>query len=540
MRAQRKPRLGLIYLRQSRHKSYERTASPEVQEDECRRLPEIQSCDEVVVFKDLDLSGGSSKRRNGWKSLRSRLDQVRPDETEVVLALYDQSRSFRNTTEALELYALLEQRPWIDVAFVHGKFDRSPVGEFSYTTLAAAHAMERKMTATKIREAKRYASAHGEAVGPLIAGLKWSGEGVDRTVVEDDEFAPLVRRVFTEYATGRYSARTLAERLNAEGAILPANTGPKEQRGKGWHGDTIMQMLGNVAYIGKTYSESRRYRQGDLIDAQWPALIDMETWEAVQRVRERQRRGTGGGSGPRPPRSYTFQGLLRCTCGRRMTVHRWGQRVYYRCRGADSPDRCQVRMVRESDLVAWAEAVMDWLEEHTPERFAERAGDLGGRDRDEAAAALQNVDESLRRADFMFYTAKRWTEEQYLAELDRLQAIRAELSHAVKPTRPPLTFTGVLDAWASGDPQTRLGLLREVFEALDVDGGLIVAYVPRSDRAAEVVSLFGDTWQPRSERDSNPRSELTPLTAFPVRRPRPTRRSLRRGLYRGAALRTER
>jgi hypothetical protein len=170
-----------------------------------------------------------------------------------------------------------------------------------------------------------------------------------------------------------------------------------------------------------------------------------------------------------------------------------------------------------------------------PERFAERAGDVGGRDCDEAAAALQNVDESLRRADFMFYTAKRWTEEQYLAELDRLQAIRDELSRAARPTRPPLTFTSVLDAWASGDPQTRLGLLREVFEALDVDGGLIVAYVPRSDRAAEVVSLFGDTWQPRSERDSNPRSRLSPLTAFPVRRPRPARRSLRRGLYPGPA-----
>ena len=31
----------------------------------------------------------------------------------------------------------------------------------------------------------------------------------------------------------------------------------------------------------------------------------------------------------------------------------------------------------------------------------------------------------------------------------------------------------------------------------------------------------------RSERDSNPRDELTPSTAFPVRRPRPARRSLR-------------
>jgi Resolvase, N terminal domain len=134
--------LGLIYIRQSRHKKYERTVSPEVQEQECRELPEIQACSDVIVYKDLDLSGGSIKRRKAWLTLRARLESIRKDER-VVLALYDQSRSFRNTAEALELYALLEQMPWIDVVFVHGTFDRSPIGEFSYTTLAAAHALER-------------------------------------------------------------------------------------------------------------------------------------------------------------------------------------------------------------------------------------------------------------------------------------------------------------------------------------------------------------------------------------------------------------
>ena len=78
---------------------------------------------------------------------------------------------------------------------------------------------------------------------------------------------------------------------------------------------------------------------------------------------------------------------------------------------------------------------MAWLEEQTPEeRFAKRASDVGGRDRDEAAAALHNVEESLRRADFMLYTAGRRSEEQYLAELGRLQGIRDELAQAVRPT----------------------------------------------------------------------------------------------------------
>ena len=481
-------RLGLIYLRQSRHKKYERTVSPEVQEQETRDLPAIRECDEVVVYKDLDLSGGSSKRRKDWLALRARLESVRKDE-HVVLALYDQSRSFRNTTEALELYALLEQRPWIDVVFVHGTFDRSPIGEFSYTTLAAAHALERRMVATKIREAKRYASEHGEAVGPLPAGYKWSGDGVDRCVVIDEETAPLVRRVFAEYATGKYSARVLGHRLNAEGVILPANTGPKEHRGKGWHGDTIMQMLGNVAYIGKTYSQSRRHQQGDLIDGNWPALIDMNTWEAVQRQRALHRRKGGRTGIGSERRHYTFQGLLRCICGRRLAVHYVKGSAYYRCRGGDAPDRCQARGLREEALLPWARAVVAGLDGLAPASFRDQAESLAS-DHDATPEAVRNVEESLRRADFMFYSAKRWDEDHYLAEVARLAAIRDELAQAVAPSRPPLDFTGVLAAWDGGDTVVRRQLLAQLFDALDVEDGEVVSYLPRSDRAAEVAALI--------------------------------------------------
>lgn len=432
-----------------------------------------------MVYKDLDLSGGSSKRRKDWL-LRGRLEAVRKDET-VVLALYDQSRSFRNTAEALELYALLEQRPWIEVVFVHGNFDRSPIGEFSYTTLAAAHALERRMTATKIREAKRYATEHGEAVGPLAAGLKWSGDGVDRCVVVNEEAAPLGRRVFAEYATGKYSARVLGHRLNAKGAILPGT--------KGWHGDTIMQMLGNVAYIGKTYSISRRYQQGELIDAKWPALIDMETWEAVQRQRALHRRKGGRTGIGSERRHYTLQGLLPCVCGRRLTIHNIKGTVYYYCRGGDAPDRCPARGLREEVILPWARAVMAGLDGLAPASFRGQAEALAA-DHDATPDALRNVEEFLRRADFMSYSAKRWDEDHYMAEVARLSAIRDELAQSLRPELPPLDFTGVLAAWDSGDPVVRRQLLTQHFDALDVEDGEVVSYLPRSDRTAEVVTLM--------------------------------------------------
>ncbi|HXM56320.1 MAG TPA: recombinase family protein, partial [Candidatus Dormibacteraeota bacterium] len=291
-------RVALIYVRQSRHKDYERTVSPEVQEAHCHALPAVRSCDEVEVYRDLDRSGSSVKKRPDWRRFVDRIVELRP----AVIAINDQSRTFRNTAESLEFYALMERLPEVEVVFHVGHFERSPAGEFTWTTMAAAHTMERKMTGAKIREAKRYAASQGEMVGAVPAGYRWEGTGRGRKLVIDDQVAPLVRRVFEEYAAGKYSTRDIARRLNAEGAVLPRFAG-------GWRADTVAQLLGNVAYIGKTYA-NRTHREGPLLDALWPALIDQETWDLVQRYRQTR---YGGGGGRKPVselRSYVFQGLL--------------------------------------------------------------------------------------------------------------------------------------------------------------------------------------------------------------------------------------
>jgi len=118
---------ALIYVRQSRSKSYEHSVSPEVQEEACRRLPAVHRCEQVDVFTDLDISGGKRARR-GYDAMLARIRAGGVD----VIAFYDQSRAFRSSLIAAEFKALLEEpaHKAIDVAFVHGTFDRSPVGGF--------------------------------------------------------------------------------------------------------------------------------------------------------------------------------------------------------------------------------------------------------------------------------------------------------------------------------------------------------------------------------------------------------------------------
>src|SRR5471032_1233286 len=110
------PTTALIYVRQSRHKEGERTVSPEVQEQHCRALPAVAACDQIEVFSDLDVSGGKLKGRKAFLAL---IDRVKGGVS--VVAAYDQSRGFRNTSDALDFYALMEKRPETEVVFVHGR-----------------------------------------------------------------------------------------------------------------------------------------------------------------------------------------------------------------------------------------------------------------------------------------------------------------------------------------------------------------------------------------------------------------------------------
>ena len=470
---------ALIYVRQSRHRDYERTVSPEVQEQACRALAAVRRCDTAEVYCDLDKSGKTVAQRPEFVRFLNRIQADPP----AVIAVYDQSRTFRNTSEALDFYALMERLPEIEVAFHMGHFERSPAGEFTWTTMAAAHTMERRMTGAKIREAKGYAIAKGEMVGAVPAGYLLEGEGRDRRVVIDEPVAGLVRRVFAEYATGRHSTRNIAHRLNAERAWLPRFKG-------GWRADTVAQLLGNIAYIGKSWSGGRTRRRGELVDAAWPALIDDRTWARVQELLDRYKRA-GGRRGIKNERQYAFQGLLRCArCGRRMHAHTISSRAYYNCRSNDQAEPCR-RGVREDALLAWAERLLAVLDQYRPESVARAvANSLANRRPQAAPDALQQIDSSLERLGKRF----EWghlEEAAYRAEWDRLIARRQEIAAELAQPQPsPLPLEGLLAAWNTGVPRTRRELIAAFFQEIDVLDGQVEAVRPREDRAAEVATLL--------------------------------------------------
>jgi hypothetical protein len=232
-----------------------------------------------------------------------------------------------------------------------------------------SHSSEKFMHGIKVLMAKNYVDNLGEevkkglrekaeqGVPPYRVGLGYRNvEGTDgrRTIEPDPVTAPTVRRMFEDYATGKYSLAELAEMAKSEG--LFAGREPDRVTA------TIHLILTNPFYYGEF-----RHR-GELYRGIYPALVSRELWEKVQIVlRER---------GTRKPRRvmhhFAFSNLIRCGhCGCSLVGELKKERyVYYHCTGYRG--KCDEPYVREEVLeskfaenlrrVNFDDEVLGWVE----------------------------------------------------------------------------------------------------------------------------------------------------------------------------------
>lgn len=472
---------ALLYIRQSRNKPGDQTTSPEDQEAACRKLPAVAACEVVEVFSDLDKSGGSTAKRTGLRDFLARIEQGSVN----VVAAYDQSRTFRKTADALAFYAFMEERPDIAVEFVNGRFDRDPVGGFSYTILAAAHELERKMTA-----AKRKAAAAGYLVkgmhggGPIPYGFRSvdNGTRASHELELDPETAPVVRQIFERYANGE-----TAKEITAGLTAVP----PRGSAGA-WRPDTVTQMLSNIRYNGRTNSTSRAPRlepgkkrpEGykpparEIIPAAWPVLIEDGLFEQVQTRLNSWSVPRISGTGTK--REFTFRKLLWCAnCNVRFqAISNYGTRYYCGSREHTSTECDHAkRSILESELTPWFDNIVMAIDDESLLPL------LKGKAADKAMAAeaIVKLDGRIERTTAA-YTDGNLDRADYLAKLESLRRQRAAYADqaAAEPARGELESLAV--EWHSGDPGRRHAVLMTLFDKLIITDRKISGYTPRADR----------------------------------------------------------
>ncbi len=228
------------------------------------------------------------------------------------------SRFARNTVTLLETVRELKLLG-VDVYFEEQNIHSlSSDGELMLTILAS-YAQEESLSATencKWRIRKRF--ENGE-----LANLRFMfGYHVVRGKVEiNPEEAAVVRLIFEDYLRGM-GGSAIARKLRTMNV-------PKVRSGK-WKSQRVMEILRNEKYTGSALLQKKYvadhltkklvWNKGALpmyqADDTHPAIIDSETFEAAQVVREQRRRVSGANDST--GKSYPFSSIILCgNCGKK-------------------------------------------------------------------------------------------------------------------------------------------------------------------------------------------------------------------------------
>jgi site-specific DNA recombinase len=320
-----------------------------------------------------------------------------------------------------------------------------------------------------------------------------AADGITLHVLEADPVtAPVVQWIFDLYVGGT-GLRAIAARLNTEGLPCPSAHDPNRNTHRlkdGWQASTVRAVLTNPRYLGHQVW-GRWHRVERLLDPKdvaagtvtvfrksgpervvtsteraHPALVSNDTFTRVQDLLTSGTRDSG--ERPRTVRSstspYQLRGRLHCgLCGRRMSGHRRGPTLYYRCRAADLIPSQQAAhpstvYLREDSLVRQLD---DWLVKVLdPDGVETLVEDLSATDHGSLA------EDSRRTA-----ITRRLTDSE-----QRLDQFKAALAHGADPA--------VVSTWIN-EAQADLARAR-------TDLALLNNEVPTEISRADLTAVLGD------------------------------------------------
>jgi len=141
----------------------------------------------------------------------------------------------------------------------------------------------------------------------------------------DEEHAPVIERMFREYAHGK-SVPGIAKKFNDDGL--------RAEGGKRWTAKRVYFILSNRTYCGDIVAgrSDDMLEEPIVFEGVHPAVVDRETFARVQEIRNRRSRDRSARRREGSP--YLLSGLVICgRCGRHLvgTSAKSGQYRYYTC-----------------------------------------------------------------------------------------------------------------------------------------------------------------------------------------------------------------
>lgn len=234
-----------------------------------------EGLDLVAVFEDAGVSGANGvAEREGWPQLVTALEE---GQFSVVVVL----RLDRLARDLMLQETMLGNVQELGGAMVSidepDLCTSDPTRTLFRQIKGAISEYEKAMIVARLKAGRRKKTRQGGyAGGWLPFGYAAEGQGAEARPVVDPVTAPVVKRVFREYARGA-SMKTIADGLRADG--IPT------ARGGQWAQATVRAILANAFYTGRVERDGVTLRNGH------EALVSERQFRACARRMQEARRG---------------------------------------------------------------------------------------------------------------------------------------------------------------------------------------------------------------------------------------------------------
>ena len=317
------------YIRVSTPKQGERGSSLQQQRAAIDAYAQRHGLAVIEWFEEMETA--AKRGRRGFTRMLQQLKRGKADG--VIIHKID--RGARNLRDWADLGELIDQG--IQVHFANETLDlNTRGGRLSADIQAVVAADYIRNLREEVR--KGFYGRLKQGIYPLPAPIGYRDEGAGNPKSFNPITAPLVKRAFQLYATGRHNFFTLGDEL--------FRLGLRNKRGGRVSKTGISVMLNNQFYIGLIHIK----RTGETFQGKHPPLISKSTFDRVQQLLSGKIRNQG------LRHEFLYRRKLRCIhCRYALIAEVQKGHTYYRCHTSTCPRTC----LREEEVERF---VQDTLE----------------------------------------------------------------------------------------------------------------------------------------------------------------------------------
>ncbi|HHS2712043.1 TPA: recombinase family protein [Streptococcus agalactiae] len=306
----------------------------------------------VKMYSDEGISGTNTKLRTGFKSM---VEDALDGKIDLIITK-SVSRFARNTVDSLITVRQLKE-VGVEIYFEKENiWTLDSKGELLITIMSSLAQEESRSISENVTWGLRKQFAEGKVHFPYTNVLGFKA-GEDGAIVVDQDEAKTVRYIFQQALIGK-SPYHIAKDLTEQ--VIPSPSGKSH-----WNATTIKRMLRNEKYKGdallqKTYTtdfltKKKNINRGELpqyyVENNHEAIVDRETFDAVQQVLENKGRKSS---------TTIFSSKLVCgDCGHFFGSKVWHstskyRRVIYQCNEKyKGISKCSTPHVTEEEVIQW-------------------------------------------------------------------------------------------------------------------------------------------------------------------------------------------